>query len=155
MATRVLFEFVTDKMTWQILFNSFGQKGTLITCSFIIVLQYVAIQRMFSSILTLQVCDGIEPYTLRLPISRVIQGLHPTGHSRVQANICLSRDGGFPLSSWLYHVNRRVYAPVRCVRFAVVVALLLGLLFARRGQKNSRVPFHLGVFSLIERCHHS
>ena len=44
MATRVLFELVTDKMTWQILFNSFGQKGTLIVWSFIIVLQYVAMQ---------------------------------------------------------------------------------------------------------------
>ncbi|KAF8690359.1 hypothetical protein AX14_002975 [Amanita brunnescens Koide BX004] len=88
-----------------------------------------------------------------------------------------SRDGGFPLSSWLYHVNRRVYAPVRCVWFAVVVSLLLGLLsFAGEnaigaifslsvisqyasylipilsrhfgGEKISRGPFHLGKFSL-------
>jgi amino acid transporter len=79
------------------------------------------------------------------------------------------------LSGWLYHVNPRVHAPVRCVWFAASVALLLGLLsfagpnaigaifslgiiaqyaswsipiLARHlgGQKISRGPFHLGAF---------
>ena len=79
------------------------------------------------------------------------------------------------MSGWLYHVNRRVYAPVRCVWFAAAVAVLLGLLsfagpnaigaifslgviaqnaafsipiLARHlgGQKISRGPFHLGAF---------
>ena len=92
-----------------------------------------------------------------------------------------SRDGGFPLSSWLYHVNRRVYAPIRCVWFAAAAALLLGLLsfagpgaidaifslsvvgqyaswsipiLARHlgGQKISRGPFHLGAFVRVQPC---
>ncbi len=91
-----------------------------------------------------------------------------------------SRDGGFPLSSWLYHVDHRVYAPVRCVWFAVAVAVLLGLLAfagpnaigsifslavvsqyvsfiipitARHlgGEKISPGPFHLGIFVCV-RC---
>ena len=44
MVARVPSEFVTNKMTWQILFNSFGQKGTLIIWAFIIIFQYVAMQ---------------------------------------------------------------------------------------------------------------
>lgn len=39
-----------------------------------------------------------------------------------------ARDGGFPFSSWLYNVNHRVHAPVRCVWFAATIALFLGLL---------------------------
>ncbi|KAF8714403.1 hypothetical protein AX14_012718 [Amanita brunnescens Koide BX004] len=128
-----------------ILFNSLGQKGTLVIWSFIIILQFA----MGSNLLT-------------------------AGSRQIFA---FSRDGGFPLSGWLYHVNRRVYAPVRCVWFAAAVALLLGLLsfagpnaigaifslgviaqyaswsipiLARHlgGQDISRGPFHLGVFSL-------
>ncbi|KAF8325369.1 APC amino acid permease [Amanita rubescens] len=128
-----------------ILFNSFGQKGTLVIWAFIIILQF----SMGSSIIT--------------AASRQI--------------FAFSRDGGFPLSNWLYHVNHRVYSPVRCVWFAAVVALLLGLLAfagpdaigaifllsvisqyvayiipisARHlgGEKISPGPFHLGTFSL-------
>ncbi|KAF8347229.1 amino acid transporter [Amanita rubescens] len=122
-----------------ILFNSFGQKGTLVVWAFIIVQQYLT------------------------ATSRQI--------------FAFSRDGGFPLSSWLYHIDHRVYAPVRCVWFAVVVAFLLGLLAfagpnaigsifslavvsqymsfiipitARHlgGENISPGPFHLGIFSL-------
>ena len=86
-----------------------------------------------------------------------------------------SRDGGFPFSGWLYHINPRVHAPVRCVWVAAIIALLLGLLsfagpnaigaifslsvisqyacwsipiMARHigGQKISLGPFHLGIF---------
>jgi amino acid transporter len=32
------------------------------------------------------------------------------------------------LSNWLYNVNHRVHAPVRCVWFAATIALLLGFL---------------------------
>jgi len=128
-----------------ILFNSFGQKWTLVIWSLIIVQQLA----MGSGSLT--------------AASRQI--------------FAFSRDGGLPLSSWLYHVDRRVYAPVRCVWFAVAVAFLLGLLafagpnaigsifslgvvsqfmsfmipIAARhlgGEKISPGPFHLGVFSL-------
>ena len=44
MVTGMSFKFVTDKMTQQILFNSFGQKGTLVVWAFIIIVQYVAMQ---------------------------------------------------------------------------------------------------------------
>ncbi|KAF8694665.1 hypothetical protein AX14_001959 [Amanita brunnescens Koide BX004] len=128
-----------------ILFNSFGQRGTLVVWTFIIVLQFA----MGSSVLT--------------ATSRQI--------------FAFSRDGGFFFSSWLYNVNRRVHAPVRCVWFAVAVALLLGFLsfagpnaigaifslvvisqymsysipiMARHlgRDKIARGPFHLGRFSL-------
>ncbi|THU98799.1 amino acid transporter [Dendrothele bispora CBS 962.96] len=39
-----------------------------------------------------------------------------------------SRDGGLPLSRWVYHVNRRVYAPVRAVWFSVTLGMMLGAL---------------------------
>ncbi|KAG5636325.1 hypothetical protein H0H81_008409 [Sphagnurus paluster] len=39
-----------------------------------------------------------------------------------------SRDGGLPLSRWLYNVNSRTHAPVYCVWFAAGVSVLLGLL---------------------------
>ena len=39
-----------------------------------------------------------------------------------------SRDGGLPLSKWLYNVNKRTHAPVHAVWFSVIVSLLLGLL---------------------------
>lgn len=50
------------------------------------------------------------------------------------------------MSNWLYHVNRRVYAPVRCVWFAAVVALLLGLL-AFAGPDAIDAIFSLSVIS--------
>ncbi|THU98800.1 hypothetical protein K435DRAFT_720427, partial [Dendrothele bispora CBS 962.96] len=39
-----------------------------------------------------------------------------------------SRDGGLPLSRWVYHVNRRIYAPVRAVWFSVMLCMMLGAL---------------------------
>ncbi|KIP07828.1 hypothetical protein PHLGIDRAFT_29863 [Phlebiopsis gigantea 11061_1 CR5-6] len=39
-----------------------------------------------------------------------------------------SRDGGLPLSRYLYRMNRHTHTPVNCVWFACAVALLLGLL---------------------------
>ncbi|GLB36976.1 putative APC amino acid permease [Lyophyllum shimeji] len=39
-----------------------------------------------------------------------------------------ARDGGLPLSRWLYNVNARTHAPVYCVWFAAGISLLLGLL---------------------------
>ncbi|KAK2462642.1 hypothetical protein APHAL10511_005375 [Amanita phalloides] len=128
-----------------ILFNSFGQNGTLITWAFIVILQFA----IGSSILT--------------ATSRQI--------------FAFSRDRGFPFSGWLYHVNTRVCAPVRCVWFAAISAGLLGLLsFAGSNaigavfsvmvisqymsysipicarhlarDKFKRGPFHLGKWSL-------
>ncbi|KAK2462555.1 hypothetical protein APHAL10511_005525 [Amanita phalloides] len=128
-----------------ILFNSFGQKGTLITWAFIVILQFT----MGSSILT--------------AASRQI--------------FAFSRDGGLPLSEWLYHVNTHNHAPLRCVWFAAISAGLLGLLSfagpnaigaifslvvisqymsysipicARHlsSTKFKRGPFHLGMMSL-------
>ncbi|PFH47785.1 hypothetical protein AMATHDRAFT_66917 [Amanita thiersii Skay4041] len=88
-----------------------------------------------------------------------------------------SRDGGLPLSKWLYNVNRRTVAPINCVWFSAVTSLLLGLLafagasaiaaifalsvvgqfvaysipIAARflgGKELKRGPFSLGAFSL-------
>jgi amino acid transporter len=39
-----------------------------------------------------------------------------------------SRDGGLPFSRVLYYVSDRTHSPVRCVWFAVSIALVLGLL---------------------------
>ncbi|THU98801.1 hypothetical protein K435DRAFT_720431 [Dendrothele bispora CBS 962.96] len=53
------------------------------------------------------------------------------------------RDGGLPLSRWVYHVNRRVYAPVRAVWFSVMLCMMLGALtFAGPSAINA-------VFSLV------
>ncbi|KIL59816.1 hypothetical protein M378DRAFT_84638 [Amanita muscaria Koide BX008] len=127
-----------------ILFNSFGQRGTLILWAFIVILQFT----MGSSMLT--------------AASRQI--------------FAFSRDGGLPFSRYLYKVDHRVYAPVRCVWFVAAAALLLGLLsFAGTnaigavfslvicsqnfsyavpiiarflgGQDLKRGPFHLGKLS--------
>lgn len=159
------------------MFNSFGQKGTLVLWSLIIVQQYVAFQKMRLVVSTLTL------YRLAMGSSLVsycslfrvvcVHIFQLTAASRQIFAFC--RDGGFPLSSWLYHVDRRVYAPVRCVWFAVAVAFLLGLLAfagpnaigsifslavvsqymsfiipitARHlgGEKISPGPFHLGRF---------
>ena len=54
-----------------------------------------------------------------------------------------SRDGGLPLSKWLYNVNKRTHAPVHAVWFSVIMSLLLGLL-------SFAGPSAIGaVFSLV------
>jgi len=54
-----------------------------------------------------------------------------------------SRDGGLPLSKWLYNVNKRVHAPVYAVWFSVILSFLLGLL-------SFAGPSAIGaVFSLV------
>ena len=54
-----------------------------------------------------------------------------------------SRDGGLPLSKWLYNVNKRTHAPVPAVWFSVILSLLLGLL-------SFAGPSAIGaVFSLV------
>ncbi|RDB16736.1 putative amino-acid permease PB24D3.02c [Hypsizygus marmoreus] len=79
-----------------ILFNSFGQRGTLAFWAWIIIIQFT----MGMSMLT--------------TCSRQI--------------FAFSRDGGLPLSRWLYNVNDYTHAPVNCVWFAAFASLLLGLL---------------------------
>ena len=54
-----------------------------------------------------------------------------------------SRDGGLPLSKWLYDVDKRAHAPVHAVWSSVILALLLGLL-------SFAGPSAIGaVFSLV------
>ena len=54
-----------------------------------------------------------------------------------------SRDGGLPLSKWLYNVNKKTHAPVHAVWFSVIISLLLGLL-------SFAGPSAIGaVFSLV------
>lgn len=54
-----------------------------------------------------------------------------------------SRDGGLPLSKWLYNVNKRTHAPIHAVWFSVFLSLLLGLL-------SFAGPSAIGaVFSLV------
>ena len=54
-----------------------------------------------------------------------------------------SRDGGLPLSKWLYNVNKRFHAPVNAVWFSVIISFLLGLL-------SFAGPSAIGaVFSLV------
>ncbi|KAF8815426.1 amino acid transporter [Phlegmacium glaucopus] len=79
-----------------ILFNSFGQRGTLALWAFVVVVQFT----MGTSMLT--------------TCSRQI--------------FAFSRDGGLPLSKWLYNVNRKTHAPIPAVWFSVFLSLLLGLL---------------------------
>ena len=72
---------------------------------------------------------GIDHCELRLPISCSL-GSHP--HQLIAGSrqiFAFSHDGRFLLSNWLYQINLRVQAPVRCVWFAAAVALLLGLLY--------------------------
>ncbi|PFH48189.1 hypothetical protein AMATHDRAFT_150477 [Amanita thiersii Skay4041] len=78
-----------------ILFNSLGQKGTLVIWLFIVIVQYT----MGSSLTT---------------CSRQI--------------FAFARDGGMPLSQWLYNVDHRTHSPITCVWFAVFLSFLLGLL---------------------------
>jgi len=94
-----------------ILFNSFGQRGTLGLWSFIVVVQFA----MGTSMLT--------------TCSRQI--------------FAFSRDGGLPLSKWLYNVNKKTHSPVHAVWFSVFMSLLLGLL-------SFAGPSAIGaVFSLV------
>ncbi|PPQ75687.1 hypothetical protein CVT26_001521, partial [Gymnopilus dilepis] len=81
-----------------ILFNSFGQKGTLAVWSGIIVVQYALGTSIASSLFFL--CSGSSD----------------------------KADGALPLSKWLYKIDDRTHAPTRCVWFTVTVAGLLGLL---------------------------
>ncbi len=55
-----------------------------------------------------------------------------------------SRDGGLPLSRYLYRINRRTQTPVNCVWASIVCMFLLGLLvFA--GPSAINAIFSLGV----------
>ncbi|KAK7457045.1 hypothetical protein VKT23_010348 [Stygiomarasmius scandens] len=54
-----------------------------------------------------------------------------------------SRDGGLPLSRWIYHVDKRIYVPVRAVWFSVMLCVMLGALsFAGPDAINA-------IFSLV------
>ncbi|PPQ81026.1 hypothetical protein CVT25_014486 [Psilocybe cyanescens] len=94
-----------------ILFNSFGQKGTLSIWAVIVIVQFT----MGSSMLT--------------ACSRQI--------------FAFSRDGGLPLSSFLYNVNPKTHSPIQCVWFSIALSLFLGLL-------DFAGPSAIGaVFSLV------
>ncbi|GBE87720.1 APC amino acid permease [Sparassis latifolia] len=98
-----------------ILYDSFGQRGTL---------------AVWSLVVTVQFFTGTS---LCIASSR--------------QTFAFARDGGLPLSKYLYRVNKYTQTPVNCAWFAVFVAALLGLL-AFAGAAAISAIFGLGVIGL-------
>ncbi|KAK0239783.1 amino acid/polyamine transporter I [Armillaria nabsnona] len=100
-----------------ILFNSFGKTGTLVVWSFVILTQQVVKFNPLSRSLALIVNNKI---------------------------FALSRDGGLPLSRWVYFVDPRTKIPTHAVWFGACWSLLLGCL-AFAGDNAIGAIFSLGV----------
>ncbi|KAF5364943.1 hypothetical protein D9758_008081 [Tetrapyrgos nigripes] len=114
-----------------ILFNSFGRRGVLAVWSMVIFVLSVLELPPASSCFHLM----DQSYRYSIGVAQV------TVSSR--QIFAFSRDGGLPLSRWVYHVNAKLRIPLRAVWFTVLLSIaLVTLSFAGPNAINA-------VFALV------
>jgi amino acid transporter len=113
-----------------IFFQSFGQKGTLVLWTLVVIVQFIMGSSVVRILPVPRVCQTLLTRTQLLASSRQI--------------FAFSRDGALPASGWLRQMNTRTRTPVHAVMFSAMCAVLLCLLvFAGAAAINS--VFSLGV----------